>query len=71
LVKLTISDRQSPMTNYQSPITNHQLPDVSVVVPIKDEVESLTLLLEAISSTLIANELTYEIICVDDGSSDG
>jgi glycosyltransferase involved in cell wall biosynthesis len=59
------------MTNYQSPITNHQLPDVSVVVPIKDEVESLTLLLEAISSTLIANELTYEIICVDDGSSDG
>ena len=52
-------------------MTNHQLPDVSVVVPIKDEVESLTLLLEAISSTLIANELTYEIICVDDGSSDG
>jgi glycosyltransferase involved in cell wall biosynthesis len=71
LVKLTISDRQSPMTNYQSPITNHQLPDVSVVVPIKDEVESLPLLLEAISSTLTANELTYEIICVDDGSSDG
>jgi glycosyltransferase involved in cell wall biosynthesis len=71
LVKLTISDRQSPMTNYQSPITNHQLPDVSVVVPIKDEVESLPLLLEAISSTLTANELTYEIICIDDGSSDG
>ena len=59
------------MTNYQLPITNHQLPDVSVVVPIKDEVESLPLLLEAISSTLTANELTYEIICVDDGSSDG
>ncbi|MTJ07787.1 glycosyltransferase family 2 protein [Anabaena sp. UHCC 0204] len=57
--------------NHQSPITNHQLPDVSVVVPIKDEVESLPLLLEAISSTLTANELSYEIICVDDGSSDG
>ncbi|MFO5493270.1 MAG: glycosyltransferase [Cuspidothrix sp.] len=52
-------------------MTNHQLPDVSVVVPIKDEVESLPLLLEAISSTLTANELTYEIICIDDGSSDG
>ncbi len=52
-------------------MTNYQLPDVSVVVPIKDEVESLPLLLEAISSTLTANELTYEIICVDDGSSDG
>ena len=52
-------------------MTNYQSPDVSVVVPIKDEVESLPLLLEAISSTLTANELTYEIICIDDGSSDG
>ncbi|WP_071191382.1 glycosyltransferase family 2 protein [Trichormus sp. NMC-1] len=59
------------MTNYQLPITNYQLPDVSVVVPIKDEVESLPLLLEAISSTLTASNLNYEIICVDDGSSDG
>jgi glycosyltransferase involved in cell wall biosynthesis len=60
------------MTNHQLPITNHQSPiDVSVVVPIKDEVESLPLLLEAISSTLTASQLNYEIICVDDGSSDG
>jgi glycosyltransferase involved in cell wall biosynthesis len=52
---------------------NHQLPilDVSVVLPIKDEVESLPLLLEAISTTLTANQLNYEIICVDDGSNDG
>ena len=54
------------MTNHQSPIL-----DVSVVIPIKDEVESLPLLLEAISSTLTASKLNYEIICVDDGSSDG
>lgn len=54
------------MTNYQLPIL-----DVSVVVPIKDEVESLPLLLEAISTTLTASKLNYEIICVDDGSSDG
>ncbi|HLP90744.1 MAG TPA: glycosyltransferase family 2 protein [Nostocaceae cyanobacterium] len=46
-------------------------PDVSVVVPIRDEVESLPLLLEAISSTLNSHQLSYEIICVDDGSSDG
>ncbi len=58
------------MTNYQLPITNHQLPDVSVVVPVKDEVESLPLLLEGISSILIASEVSYEIICVDDGSTD-
>jgi glycosyltransferase involved in cell wall biosynthesis len=54
------------MTNDQSPIL-----DVSVVVPIKDEVESLPLLLEAIAATLTASKLNYEIICVDDGSGDG
>ncbi|MDJ0795364.1 MAG: glycosyltransferase family 2 protein [Calothrix sp. MO_167.B12] len=47
------------------------IPDVSVVVPIKDEVESLPHLLSAIASTLQASQLSYEIICVDDGSVDG
>ncbi|MBW4644331.1 MAG: glycosyltransferase family 2 protein [Goleter apudmare HA4340-LM2] len=47
------------------------VPDVSVVVPVRDEVESLPLLLEAIASTLLASGLSYEIICVDDGSTDG
>ncbi len=46
-------------------------PDVSVVVPVRDEVESLPLLLEAIASTLSTSQLSYEIICVDDGSTDG
>ena len=46
-------------------------PDVSVVVPVHNEVESLPHLLEAISSTLIESNLSYEIICVDDGSNDG
>ncbi|MBF2014362.1 MAG: glycosyltransferase family 2 protein [Rivularia sp. T60_A2020_040] len=45
--------------------------DVSVVVPVHNEVESLPHLLEAISSTLIASNVSYEIICVDDGSTDG
>ncbi|AKG23518.1 glycosyltransferase family 2 protein [Calothrix sp. 336/3] len=47
------------------------IPQVSVVVPIKDEVESLPHLLEAIATILTESGLTYEIICVDDGSSDG
>jgi glycosyltransferase involved in cell wall biosynthesis len=47
------------------------VPDVSVVVPVRDEVESLPLLLKAIASTLSASQLSYEIICVDDGSTDG
>ncbi|MDJ0733845.1 MAG: glycosyltransferase family 2 protein [Nostocaceae cyanobacterium] len=47
------------------------VPDVSVVVPIKDEVESLPHLLTAIASTLQGSEYSYEIICIDDGSTDG
>jgi glycosyltransferase involved in cell wall biosynthesis len=47
------------------------IPDVSIVAPIRDEVESLPLLLEAISSVMNTHQLSYEIICVDDGSTDG
>ncbi|WP_017314642.1 glycosyltransferase family 2 protein [Mastigocladopsis repens] len=47
------------------------VPDVSVVVPVHNEVESLPHLLEAIAFTLSATGLSYEIICVDDGSTDG
>src|SRR5512136_648915 len=47
------------------------IPDVSAVVPIYNEVESLPQLIETIATTLTANQLSYEIICVDDGSKDG
>lgn len=46
-------------------------PEVSVVVPIYNEVESLPRLVEAIASTLREHQIDYEIICVDDGSRDG
>jgi len=46
-------------------------PDVSVVVPIYNEVESLPHLIEAIASSLNPTGLNYELICVDDGSQDG
>ncbi|MBD2464723.1 glycosyltransferase family 2 protein [Oscillatoria sp. FACHB-1407] len=46
-------------------------PEVSVVVPIYNEVESLPQLLEAIATTLKQSHLNYEIVCVDDGSRDG
>lgn len=45
--------------------------DLSVVVPIYNEVESVPKLIEAIASSLTASQLSYEIICVDDGSRDG
>ena len=46
-------------------------PDISVVIPIYNEVESLPHLIEAISSSFSETQLTYEIVCVDDGSKDG
>ncbi len=48
-----------------------QVPDLSVVVPIYNEVESIPLLLDAIATSLSAEQIHYEIICVDDGSRDG
>ncbi len=47
------------------------IPEVSVVIPICDEVESLPHLLDAIATILTSSQLSYEIICVDDGSKDG
>jgi dolichol-phosphate mannosyltransferase len=48
-----------------------RLPDVSIVVPIYNEVESLPHLVEAIANSLDPAQLNYELICVDDGSKDG
>jgi glycosyltransferase involved in cell wall biosynthesis len=47
------------------------VPDVSAVVPVYNEVESLPHLIEAIASSLQASGLSYQIICIDDGSKDG
>ncbi|MFD0793701.1 glycosyltransferase family 2 protein [Mucilaginibacter litoreus] len=45
--------------------------DISVVVPLYDEVESLPELTTWISRVMDENRFTYEIILVDDGSKDG
>lgn len=50
--------------------TLHSL-DLSVVVPVYNEYESIPQLLEVISEVVITMGLTYEVICVDDGSTDG
>ena len=44
---------------------------VSVVIPVYNEVESVPRLVEAIAQVLRTEQLAYEIIAVDDGSSDG
>ncbi|TVR14702.1 MAG: glycosyltransferase [Phormidium sp. GEM2.Bin31] len=45
--------------------------DVSVVVPIYNEVESVERLLEAIATVMNQTQFSYDIILVDDGSTDG
>lgn len=45
--------------------------DISVVVPLYNEAESLPELTEWISRVMIENGFSYEIILVDDGSDDG
>lgn len=46
-------------------------PEVSVIVPIYNEVDSIPHLIEAIALCFAQIKRTYEIICIDDGSKDG
>lgn len=46
-------------------------PDVSLVVPIYNEMESIPDLIETLSQAMVLGGLSYEIILVDDGSQDG
>ncbi|MEY3300014.1 MAG: hypothetical protein RLZZ597_3274 [Cyanobacteriota bacterium] len=45
--------------------------DLSVVVPLYNEVESVDLLIESLSRVLENVSGTFEILCIDDGSTDG
>lgn len=45
--------------------------DISIIVPLLDEKESLPELVSRIRAAMAANGLSYEIIMVDDGSRDG
>ncbi|NDJ15886.1 glycosyltransferase family 2 protein [Myxacorys almedinensis] len=60
----------SLLQNSLPPISTFQ-PDLSIVVPVYNEVESIPMLLDAIATSLSPHPLSYEIICVDDGSKDG
>src|SRR5438105_15808400 len=45
--------------------------EVSIVIPIKDEKENIRRLHERITDSLRALPASYEIVLVDDGSTDG
>ena len=46
-------------------------PDVSIVVPIYNEVENLPDLVERIAQAMAGQALSFELLAVDDGSKDG
>ena len=60
-----------PQRTQETPVVTPVQPEVSVVVPVYNESESLPHLIEAIANTLTETQILYEIICVDDGSTDG
>jgi len=45
--------------------------DLSIVIPIFNEVESIPYLIKNLTTVLNESKMSYEIICIDDGSSDG
>lgn len=46
-------------------------PDVSIVIPLFDEVENLAELVERVLGALCPTRHSFELVCVDDGSTDG
>ncbi len=44
--------------------------DLSIIIPLKDEAESLPELIEWIVRVVTTNNFTYEVIMIDDGSTD-
>ncbi len=56
---------------YQSLIAPSNPLALSVVIPIYNEVASIPHLVDAVATSLSTNQLSYEIVCVDDGSQDG
>ena len=59
------------LENRLSSVLNPSQLDLSVVVPIYNEAESIETLVQAIADAVSQTDLSYEIICVDDGSKDG
>ncbi len=60
-----------PQNNIAPKIRVPQTLDLSVVVPVYNEADSIPTLVQAIADALEPTQLSYEIICVDDGSIDG
>ena len=51
-------------------LKNHKNLDISVVIPLLNEKDSLEELCDSISEVMVSYDLSYEIILIDDGSID-
>ncbi len=60
-----------PQNNIAIKVKVSPTPDLSVVVPVYNEADSIPALIQAIADALEPTQLSYEIICIDDGSVDG
>ena len=60
-----------PQNNIAIKVKVSPTPDLSVVVPVYNEADSIPTLIQAIADALEPTQLSYEIICIDDGSVDG
>lgn len=60
-----------PQINLTTKNSIPQRLDLSVVVPVYNEADSISTLVQEIADALEPTQLNYEIICVDDGSVDG
>ena len=64
---LTMTSNLSPATTRPSPVASV---DVSVLVPAKDEADNLPLFMEQAAAAFAQSSYKYEVIVIDDGSTD-
>jgi glycosyltransferase involved in cell wall biosynthesis len=70
---MTLTSGASEVVSTLSPIAHRQTPtaiDVSVLVPAKDEAENLPLFMEQAAAAFAGAPHRYEVVVVDDGSTD-
>ena len=58
----------APLSSAHTPVAD---PQVSVLVPAKDEAENLPLFMEQAAAAFAGSPYRYEVVVVDDGSTDG
>lgn len=58
------------MRNRMHTVANQNLPEISVVVPMHNELDNLPSTVDRVIATLVSTGRTFEIVAVDDGSTD-